>query len=62
MTLQVLISALAGYLIGSVSFAVWIARTKGVNILEEGSRNPGATNVKRILGKRAGNTVFVSIS
>jgi len=59
MTLQVLISALAGYLIGSVSFAVWIARTKGVNILEEGSRNPGATNVKRILGKRAGNTVFV---
>ncbi len=30
-----------------------------MDIFKEGSRNPGATNVKRILGKKAGNTVFV---
>ncbi len=50
---------LIGYLLGSVSFAVIIARSRGVDILKEGSGNPGATNVKRLLGKQAGNTVFV---
>jgi len=51
--------AIIGYLIGSLSFAVWVARARGVDILSEGSGNPGATNVKRVLGKKAGNTVFV---
>lgn len=49
----------AGYLLGSLSFATLIARRHGVDIFKEGSRNPGATNVKRVLGKAAGNTVFV---
>lgn len=49
----------AGYLLGSLSFATLIARWHGVDIFKEGSRNPGATNVKRVLGKAAGNTVFV---
>lgn len=44
--------ALIGYLIGSISTAVIIARSQGVNILKEGSGNPGATNVGRILGKQ----------
>lgn len=48
-----------GYLLGSLSFATLIARRHGVDIFKEGSRNPGATNVKRVLGKAAGNTVFV---
>lgn len=30
-----------------------------MDIFKEGSCNPGATNVKRVLGKTAGNTVFV---
>ncbi len=55
----VLLSLAAGYLLGSLSFAVWIARARGVDILETGSGNPGATNVKRVLGAKAGNTVFV---
>jgi glycerol-3-phosphate acyltransferase PlsY len=37
---------------------VIIARSKGVDIFKEGSGNPGATNIKRILGKRWGNVVF----
>lgn len=49
---------LVGYFLGSISFAVIIARRHGVDILKEGSGNPGATNVKRTLGKRAGNLCF----
>ncbi len=56
---QIALVCSAGYLLGSLSFATVIAKRYGVDILREGSRNPGATNVKRILGKRAGNTVFV---
>ncbi len=51
-------SALLGYFIGSVNFAVIIARTQGVDIMQEGSKNPGATNVKRVLGNTLGNLVF----
>lgn len=50
--------AVLGYLIGSVNFAVLVAKKHGVDILKEGSGNPGATNVKRILGKSPGNLVF----
>jgi len=49
---------LLGYLIGSVNFAVLVAKKHGVDILQEGSGNPGATNVKRVLGKGPGNLVF----
>ena len=50
--------AVLGYLIGSVNFAVLVAKKHGVDILKEGSGNPGATNVKRLLGKGPGNLVF----
>lgn len=56
--LSITLVIVVGYLIGSISFAVIIARSKGVDIFKEGSGNPGATNVKRVLGKKAGNTVF----
>jgi glycerol-3-phosphate acyltransferase PlsY len=49
---------LTGYLIGSINFAVLVAKNHGVDILNVGSGNPGATNVKRVLGKSAGNLVF----
>ncbi|WP_269537415.1 glycerol-3-phosphate 1-O-acyltransferase PlsY [Cerasicoccus fimbriatus] len=49
---------LVGYFLGSISFAVIIGKKHGVDILKEGSGNPGATNVKRVLGKKAGNACF----
>ncbi len=58
MFLAIGIFALLGYLLGSVNFAVLVAKKHGVDILKEGSGNPGATNVKRVLGKGPGNLVF----
>jgi glycerol-3-phosphate acyltransferase PlsY len=54
-----LCALIAGYLIGSVSFAVLIARARGVDIFKVGSGNPGATNVLRVLGKPAGYGCFL---
>ena len=48
-----------GYFIGSVNFAVLVAKYKGVDLFELGSGNPGATNVNRVLGRYWGNTVFL---
>ena len=56
--LSILLVLTVGYLLGSISFAVLIARSQGVDILSVGSGNPGATNVKRVLGSPLGNTVF----
>jgi len=56
---QITLFALLGYILGSLSFAKWIAAMHGVNIFEVGSGNPGATNVKRSLGAKAGNMVFL---
>lgn len=47
------------YLLGSVPFGVILSRLGGVEILREGSGNPGATNVWRNLGWRYGLPVFI---
>jgi glycerol-3-phosphate acyltransferase PlsY len=47
------------YLIGSVDFAVVVARMHGVNIHEVGSGNPGASNVMRTLGRGPAVMVFL---
>jgi len=57
-TTGIFVFALLGYLIGSVNFAVLVAKKHGIDILKEGSGNPGATNVERVLGKGPGNLVF----
>ncbi|AKC82874.1 glycerol-3-phosphate acyltransferase [Verrucomicrobia bacterium IMCC26134] len=61
-----LLAAVVGYLLGALPFGWLIARKFGINIFEHGSKNPGATNVKRVLGekfgkkgKRAGDLAFV---
>jgi len=54
----ILIAAVIGYLLGSISFAVLVARRRGVDIFQSGSGNPGATNVIRVLGKGPGYLVF----
>lgn len=60
-----LTAAVVGYFFGAIPFGYLVARSKGINIFEHGSKNPGATNVKRVLGekfgrkgKRAGDLVF----
>lgn len=53
------LTLLAGYIVGSVSFAVLIAKQHGVDIFKLGSGNPGATNILRNLGKKAGYTCFL---
>jgi glycerol-3-phosphate acyltransferase PlsY len=47
------------YLIGTFPSAVMVARSRGVDITAEGSGNPGASNVARVLGRRLGALVFV---
>ncbi len=58
MLIPLTIAAVVGYLLGAIPFGWLVARAHGINIFEHGSKNPGATNVKRVLGKKAGNTVF----
>jgi glycerol-3-phosphate acyltransferase PlsY len=50
----VLLTVLAGYLLGSVSSAIIVCRLLGLpDPRTQGSNNPGATNVLRIGGKKA---------
>lgn len=49
----------AAYLIGSIDFAVIVARLHGVDIHSEGSGNPGASNVLRTLGRVPAAMVFM---
>ena len=65
MFIPLLLAAVVGYLLGALPFGWLIARKFGINIFEHGSKNPGATNVKRVLGekfgkrgKRAGDLAF----
>ncbi|HNC24221.1 MAG TPA: glycerol-3-phosphate 1-O-acyltransferase PlsY [Opitutaceae bacterium] len=58
MLAALLVTALVGYLLGSLPFGYLVARSWGVNIFEVGSKNPGATNVRRVLGAGPGNLVF----
>ena len=58
MVVSLLIIVVAGYLLGALPFGYLVARSKGVNIFEVGSKNPGATNVRRVLGHGAGNLVL----
>ena len=53
-------SVLAGYLIGSLSFAVIVSRLMGLNDPRSyGSKNPGATNVLRSGNKAAAVTTLL---
>jgi acyl phosphate:glycerol-3-phosphate acyltransferase len=52
------LAAVAGYLLGALPFGYLVARSRGVNIFEVGSKSPGATNVGRVLGKWPRNLVF----
>ncbi len=47
------------YLLGAIPVGVLVARAYGVDIMKVGSGNIGATNVGRVLGKKASIPVFL---
>lgn len=50
---------LIAYLLGSIPTAVWVGKAKyGIDIREHGSKNAGATNTFRVLGKKPGIVVL----
>jgi len=53
-----IVATVVGYILGSVPNGYLVAKSHGVDIFKVGSGNPGATNVKRVLGAKAGNIVF----
>ncbi len=58
--INILVSILLAYLIGSVPTAVWVGKWMyNIDIREHGSRNAGATNTLRILGPKAGIPVMI---
>lgn len=59
MTYWMIFHIIGAYLLGSVSSAILLTRiTKQTDIRQVGSGNPGATNILRVLGKRAAFFVF----
>jgi glycerol-3-phosphate acyltransferase PlsY len=53
-----IVTFLIAYLVGSIPTAVWVGRAWfGIDVREHGSKNAGATNTFRVLGKKPG--VFV---
>lgn len=58
-TMQIALAMAAAYVIGSINFAVFVGRMRGVDIREEGSGNPGMSNVLRTLGKLPAVMVLV---
>ena len=49
---------LVAYLIGSIPFGYLVGKMNGVDLREHGSRNIGATNATRVLGRKWGLAVF----
>lgn len=59
MTVTIALAIAAAYVIGSIDFAVVIARMHGVDIHTVGSGNPGASNVLRSIGRFPAALVLV---
>ena len=53
------LALIGAYILGSIDFAVIVARMRGVDIRQVGSGNPGASNVLRTLGRGPAVLVLV---
>lgn len=59
-TQQNILLLFVAYLLGSIPTAVWVGKYfYNIDVREHGSRNAGATNVFRVLGKKAGIPVLI---
>lgn len=57
--MEIAIALTGGYLLGSLTPGLWIARLRGIDIRRVGSGNIGSTNVYRVMGLWAGLIVQV---
>ena len=58
--MNVFLAFLLAYLLGSIPSAVWLGKwLHAIDVREHGSKNAGATNSFRVLGKRTGIMVLV---
>jgi acyl phosphate:glycerol-3-phosphate acyltransferase len=53
------VSALLGYLLGSIPFGYIAGKTKGIDLTKEGSGSTGTTNVLRMVGEKAAIAVLI---
>lgn len=53
MAIQLILSAIAGYLLGSLNSSLIVGKFYGVDVRQHGSGNAGTTNTLRTLGKKA---------
>jgi glycerol-3-phosphate acyltransferase PlsY len=51
---------LLAYMLGSIPFGLIVSKSQGLDIREHGSRNIGATNVWRIMGRKFGLITFIA--
>lgn len=58
-SMTIALALAAAYLVGSIDFAVIIARMHGLDIHEIGSGNPGTSNVLRTLGRGPAAMVLI---
>jgi glycerol-3-phosphate acyltransferase PlsY len=59
MDIHYFIFSITAYLLGSIPTAVWVGkRFYGLDVREHGSKNAGATNTFRVLGKKPGKIVL----
>ena len=56
--MEYVLAAMMGYLLGSVPFALLVARRHGVDLYRTGDGNPGAWNALEQLGARRAWPVF----
>ena len=59
MSVGVVALILSAYLLGSVNAATFVARSRGIDIRQHGSGNPGASNVMRLIGKGPAVAVYL---
>ncbi len=59
MMMEYLLFAIAAYFLGSIPTAVWVGKIRyGIDVRDHGSKNAGATNTFRVLGKKPGIIVL----